>query len=106
MGPIRANGLHNAVKPSLPCAALDPVLRNREDSWASLIVEIQGMESEKDPLFAPLELPCGVVQKNRIVKSAMSDSLGDGTGHPTSDQIRLYQRWAHGGLAASIVGEV
>jgi len=36
----------------------------------------------------------------------MSDSLGDGTGHPTAEQIRLYQRWAEGGLAVSIIGEV
>ena len=36
----------------------------------------------------------------------MSDSLGDGTGHPTAEQIRLYQRWAGGGLAISIIGEV
>ncbi|MEM7461142.1 MAG: NADH:flavin oxidoreductase/NADH oxidase family protein [Pseudomonadota bacterium] len=57
-------------------------------------------------IFQPLTLPCGVVLKNRIVKSAMSDSLGDGTGHPTAEQIKLYQRWAEGGLAASIVGEV
>ncbi|MEM6660813.1 MAG: oxidoreductase [Pseudomonadota bacterium] len=57
-------------------------------------------------LFAPLELPCGAVLKNRIVKASMSDSLGDGTGHPTHGQIRLYQRWAQGGVAASIIGEV
>jgi 2,4-dienoyl-CoA reductase-like NADH-dependent reductase (Old Yellow Enzyme family) len=36
----------------------------------------------------------------------MSDSLGDGTGHPTAEQYRLYQRWAEGGLAVSIIGEV
>ena len=57
-------------------------------------------------LFQPLKLPCGITLKNRIVKSAMSDSLGDGTGHPSCEQFRLYQRWAEGGLAASIVGEV
>lgn len=57
-------------------------------------------------LFAPLALPCGVVLKNRIIKSAMSDSLGDGRGDPTPAQIRLYQRWAEGGVAASIIGEV
>ena len=57
-------------------------------------------------LFEPLGLPCGVVLKNRIAKSAMSDSLGDGTGHPTPEQIRLYQRWARGGSAVSIIGEV
>lgn len=57
-------------------------------------------------LFDTLTLPCGVTLKNRIAKSAMSDSLGDGTGHPTPGQVQLYQWWANGGLAASIIGEV
>ena len=57
-------------------------------------------------LFRPLQLPCGATLKNRIVKSAMSDSLGNGRGDPTDPQIRLYERWAEGGLAVSIVGEV
>jgi 2,4-dienoyl-CoA reductase-like NADH-dependent reductase (Old Yellow Enzyme family) len=57
-------------------------------------------------LFKPLDLPCGITLKNRIVKSAMSDSLGDGTGHPTDAQNHLYRRWANGGVGASIVGEV
>ena len=59
-----------------------------------------------DTIFQPLTLPCGVVLKNRIVKSAMSDSLGDGIGNPTPAQARLYERWALGGVAASIIGEV
>lgn len=58
------------------------------------------------PLAQSLVLPCGKVLKNRIAKSAMSDSLGDGAGNPTDDQIRLYERWARGGLALSIIGEV
>lgn len=53
-----------------------------------------------------MTLPCGATLKNRIAKSAMSDSLGDGAGNPTDDQIRLYERWAKGGLAVSIIGEV
>lgn len=61
---------------------------------------------QRGNLFEPLELPCGVVLKNRIAKSAMSDSLGDGTGNPTAGQMNLYRRWAEGGLAVSIVGEV
>jgi 2,4-dienoyl-CoA reductase-like NADH-dependent reductase (Old Yellow Enzyme family) len=36
----------------------------------------------------------------------MSDSLGDGRGNPTDAQIRLYGRWAQGGVAVSIIGEV
>ncbi|NMM46457.1 oxidoreductase, partial [Rhodospirillaceae bacterium KN72] len=50
------------------------------------------------PLFTPLELPCGVVLKNRLAKAAMSDSLGDGAGRPTARQSRLYERWSQGGL--------
>lgn len=57
-------------------------------------------------LFSPLTLPNGRVLKNRIIKSAMSDSLADGKGNPTLTQMRLYERWAEGGLAASIIGEV
>lgn len=61
---------------------------------------------QTDPLFTPLTLPCGVTLRNRLAKSAMSDSLGDGRGNPTQTQIRLYERWAEGGLALSIIGEV
>jgi 2,4-dienoyl-CoA reductase-like NADH-dependent reductase (Old Yellow Enzyme family) len=57
-------------------------------------------------LFSAFTLPNGVCLKNRIVKSAMSDSLGDGRGNPTKPQMRLYERWAEGGVAASIIGEV
>lgn len=57
-------------------------------------------------LGSSLELPCGAVLKNRIAKSAMSDSLGNGEGDPTEAQIRLYERWAEGGAAVSIIGEV
>ena len=36
----------------------------------------------------------------------MSDSLGDGAGNPTDAQMRLYERWAEGGAALSLIGEV
>jgi len=62
--------------------------------------------SNTNVLSQPLTLPCGVVFKNRIAKSAMSDSLCDGCGAPTDAQVRLYERWAEGGLALSIIGEV
>ena len=53
-----------------------------------------------------LALPCGAVLKNRLVKSPMTDCLGNGEGNPTDAQARLYERWAEGGAALSIVGEV
>lgn len=63
-------------------------------------------ELDAGVLGAPLELPCGVVLKNRLVKAAMSDSLGDGAGRPTGEQIELYRRWSAGGSALSLIGEV
>lgn len=62
--------------------------------------------SDLNPLRRSLELPCGALLKNRLAKSAMSDSLGNGEGDPTEAQIRLYERWARGGAAVSIIGEV
>lgn len=52
-----------------------------------------------------IALPCGVVLKNRLVKAAMSDELGDGVGGATDMQVALYRRWAEGGAALLIVGE-
>ena len=57
-------------------------------------------------LRSTLELPCGVVLKNRITKTAMSDSLADGEGDSTEAQARLYERWSQGGVALAIIGEV
>jgi 2,4-dienoyl-CoA reductase-like NADH-dependent reductase (Old Yellow Enzyme family) len=65
--------------------------------------EYSGLENV---LGRPLELPCGVILKNRLTKSAMSDSLGDGKGNATEAQARLYERWAEGGAALSLIGEV
>lgn len=68
------------------------------------------MDSDSDDAQAilgrPLDLRCGVRLKNRLIKAAMSDSLGDGQGKPTPAQIRLYERWARGGAALSLIGEV
>ena len=44
--------------------------------------------------------------KNRLAKSAMSDSLANGEGDSTPEQAHLYQRWANGGIGLSIIGEV
>lgn len=60
----------------------------------------------KAVLSQALDLPCGGQLKNRLIKAAMSDSLGDGEGNPTAAQIRLYERWAEGGAALALIGEV
>lgn len=63
-------------------------------------------QEAKTILGQPLDLPCGAQLKNRLIKAAMSDSLGDGEGDPTQAQMRLYERWAEGGAALTIIGEV
>ena len=65
----------------------------------------QQNSAPKSILGRPLELPCGVELKNRLIKSPMSDSLGDGEGNPTEAQMRLYERWAQGGAALCLIGE-
>jgi len=64
------------------------------------------MKTEPNPLSAPLSLPCGAVLKNRIVKSAMSEIMGDRGRGPTPELFRLYHRWAQGGAGLLVTGNV
>lgn len=57
-------------------------------------------------LAAPLSLPCGAVIKNRILKSAMSEIMGDPEHGPTPELSRLYGRWADGGTGLLVTGNV
>ena len=56
-------------------------------------------------LAEPVELPCGLVLPNRILKAAMAEGLA----HPwaadvTPSLIRLYERWADGGAGTLVTG--
>lgn len=51
-----------------------------------------------------LTLPNGRVLKNRIVKSAMSEALGDAHNNPTDGLIALFRRWGASGAAVLITG--
>jgi 2,4-dienoyl-CoA reductase-like NADH-dependent reductase (Old Yellow Enzyme family) len=53
-----------------------------------------------------INLPNGIVLKNRIVKSAMSETLADKNNQPTSALVKLYRRWAEGGTSMLISGNV
>lgn len=57
-------------------------------------------------LAQPFTLPNGAVIKNRLVKSAMSESLGSYDNHVTPELVRLYERWAEGGTGLLITGNV
>lgn len=57
-------------------------------------------------LAQPFTLPNGVVVKNRLVKSAMSESLATWDNRVTPELVRLYGRWADGGTGLLITGNV
>jgi 2,4-dienoyl-CoA reductase-like NADH-dependent reductase (Old Yellow Enzyme family) len=57
-------------------------------------------------LDSPLELPCGVYLSNRLVKSAMSEELGDQENAPTLDLLRLYDTFAASGAGLLLTGHV
>ena len=51
-------------------------------------------------------LPCGVSLKNRLAKAAMTEQLADRDLLPNESHIRLYRRWAQGGVGLIITGNV
>jgi 2,4-dienoyl-CoA reductase-like NADH-dependent reductase (Old Yellow Enzyme family) len=58
------------------------------------------------PLNKPLTLRSGAVIKNRLVKSAMSEGLGDPRHDSTESLVRLYRTWAQGGIGLCVTGNV
>lgn len=58
-------------------------------------------------LFDPLRLPNGLVLPNRLVKAAMAEALSEPMTHAPGDaMIRLYERWAGGGVGMMLTGNV
>lgn len=57
-------------------------------------------------LGTPLPLPCGQTLPNRLMKSALSESLGSSAGAPTPRLTRLYDAWADGGWGLVVTGNV
>lgn len=54
----------------------------------------------------PFTLPGGQTFRNRIAKAAMTEGLAGADGLPNDDHVRLYRRWAAGGIGLSITGNV
>jgi 2,4-dienoyl-CoA reductase-like NADH-dependent reductase (Old Yellow Enzyme family) len=59
-----------------------------------------------DTLAQTLTLKNGTVIKNRLMKSAMSEGLGTADNRMTHQLIRLYDRWANGGIGLLVSGNV
>lgn len=57
-------------------------------------------------LFAPYQLPSGVVLPNRLVKAAMEEFLQTPDHLPDESFYRLYRRWARGGAGVLVTGNV
>ena len=55
---------------------------------------------------APINLPCGVILKNRIVKSGLSEALGDLKNNPTNELVSIFKRWSDGGASLLITGNI
>lgn len=53
-----------------------------------------------------ITLPCGVRLKNRLVKAATTEGLADERNQATPRLERLYRRWAEGGAALLITGNI
>ena len=51
-----------------------------------------------------LKLPNGSIIRNRLVKSAMSEALGDQFNDPTDGLINIFGRWSKGGAGLVITG--
>lgn len=54
----------------------------------------------------PITLPCGVRLKNRMVKAAMTEGLADEMNRATPRLETLYRRWAAGGAALLLTGNI
>ena len=57
-------------------------------------------------LGSPLALRCGATIKNRFLKSATSEGLGENDHSPKPDLARLYETFARGGIGVSVTGNV
>jgi 2,4-dienoyl-CoA reductase-like NADH-dependent reductase (Old Yellow Enzyme family) len=62
--------------------------------------------TETNLLAQSMRLPNGSVLRNRLAKSAMSETLGTYDNHPTVLLVELYRRWAASGIGLLFTGNV
>ena len=59
----------------------------------------------QDSIFNPIELG-GIQLRNRIIRAATDESMGDANGFPTAQLTALYERLAKGEIGAIITGYI
>ncbi|KAG6819987.1 hypothetical protein H0H93_006817 [Arthromyces matolae] len=65
------------------------------------------MEKSLDVVFKPINLPCGRVLNNRLVKVALYEHLADFRGGPPNEHhFQLYSNWAAFGWGMILTGNV
>ena len=64
------------------------------------------MMSSAATLSDPLVLPCGTTLRNRLIKAAMTEGVADTRNRATPRHVALYRRWAAGGAAVLLTGNV
>ena len=59
----------------------------------------------QESIFAPTTIG-GVHVKNRVIRAATDESMGDANGFPTAQLTALYERLAKGEVGAIITGYI
>lgn len=57
-------------------------------------------------ISSSLKLPCGAHARNRLCKAAMTEGIADERNRATDRHVTLYRRWAEGGAALLLTGNV
>lgn len=73
-------------------------------SSPSLATATLGMD-EIDCLSARIELPCGLVLSNRLVKAAMEPCLAKNR-KPSENHFKLYSEWSNGGFGLMVTENI
>lgn len=64
------------------------------------------MQENTPALNSSIQLPCGIVIKNRLFKSAMSEQLAEQDHNPSPQLIKLYRRWSQSEVGICMSGNL
>jgi 2,4-dienoyl-CoA reductase-like NADH-dependent reductase (Old Yellow Enzyme family) len=70
------------------------------------VTNLGGARENGAALNSRLVLPCGASVENRLCKAAMTEGVADASNRATERHVTLYRRWAEGGAAVLLTGNV